>query len=184
MRLGTGAAMEGRSGLISFTVPVVPVVAVPLPKPKDKAPTMLTSLWPVTASMLLPAPLVVLPTVKEINPPRPSVPAFADRIKTLPLLVAVPSPKPNDKAPPVFTVLPPAMAPMLPPAPLVLLPTVGEIDLPRPSMASPVPNHTAPMLPLDALPDENPNTLENILFVSLFISKPTNYFILFFNFIL
>ena len=29
MWLGTGAAMEGRSGLISFTVPVVPVVAVP-----------------------------------------------------------------------------------------------------------------------------------------------------------
>jgi len=77
MRLGTGAAMEGRSGLISFTVHVVPVVAVPSPKPKDKAPTMLTSLRTATASMLLPAPwpLVLLPTVKEINPPRPSVAA-------------------------------------------------------------------------------------------------------------
>ena len=76
MRLGTGAAMEGRSGgLISFTVPVVPVVAVPSPKPKDKAPTMLTSLRTAMASMLLPAPLVLLPTVKEINPPRPSVAA-------------------------------------------------------------------------------------------------------------
>jgi hypothetical protein len=86
------------------------------------------------------------------------VPPFADRIKTLPLLVAAPSPKPNDKAPTVFTVLPPAMAPMLLPAPLVLLPMVNEIDLPRPSMAAPVPSHTAPMLPLGALPDENPNT--------------------------
>ena len=67
--------MEGRSGFISFTVHVVPVVAVPSPKPKDKAPTMLTSLPPAMASMLLPAPLVLLPTVKEINPPRPSVAA-------------------------------------------------------------------------------------------------------------
>jgi hypothetical protein len=49
------------------------------------------------------------------------------------------------------------MAPMLLPAPLVLRPTVGEIDLPRPSMASPVISHMTPMLPLDALPDENPN---------------------------
>ena len=63
--------MEGRSGLISFTVPVVPVVAVPSPKPKDKAPTMLTSLPPAMASMLLPAPLVLLaplaPTVGAHN---------------------------------------------------------------------------------------------------------------------
>ena len=67
--------MEGRSGLISFTVPVVPDLAVPSPKPKDKAPTMLTSLRTATVSMLLPAPLVLLPTVKEINPPLPSVAA-------------------------------------------------------------------------------------------------------------
>ena len=56
--------------------PVVPVVAVPSPKPKNKAPTMLTSLPPAMASMLLPAQLVLLPTVKEINPPlRPSMAA-------------------------------------------------------------------------------------------------------------
>ena len=70
-------------------------------------------------------------------------------------VVAVPSPKPKDKAPTMLTSLPPAMASMLLPAPLVLLPTVGEIDLPRPSMAAPVPSHPAPLLPLDALPDEN-----------------------------
>jgi hypothetical protein len=103
-------------------------------------------------------PLDALPDENTNTPLAPAVPPFADRIKTLPLLVAVPSPKRNDRAPTVFTVLPPAMAPMLLPAPLVLLPMVNEIDLPRPSMAAPVPSHTAPMLPLGALPDENPNT--------------------------
>jgi hypothetical protein len=119
--------------------PMVPVVAVPSPKPKNKAPTLLTSLPPAMASMLLPAPLVLLPTVKEINQTRRGLPWL-------------------HPAPTMLSSLPPAMASMLLPAPLVLLPTVGEIDLPRPSMASPVPSHTAPMLPLDALPDENPNT--------------------------
>ena len=74
-------------------------------------------------------PLDALPDENANTPLAPAVPAFTYCIKTLPLLVAVPSPKPNDKAPTVFTVPPPAMAPMLLPAPLVLLPTLGEIDL-------------------------------------------------------
>ena len=73
-------------------------------------------------------------------------------------VVAVPSPKPKNKAPTVLTSLPPSMASILLPAPLVLLPTVGEINTPRPSVAEPVPSHIAPLLPLDALPDENTNT--------------------------
>ena len=64
---------------------VVPVIAVPSPKPKNKAPTMLTSLPPAMASMLLPAPLVLLPTVKEIKPPRPSVAAPGAKPPLLPL---------------------------------------------------------------------------------------------------
>jgi hypothetical protein len=52
-----------------------------------------------------------------------------------------------------------ATASMLLPAPFVLLPTVKEINPPRPSVAEPVPSHIAPLLPLDALPDENTNTL-------------------------
>ena len=95
-----------------------------------------------------------LPDENPNTPLAPVVPAFTDRSTALPLLVAVTSPKPRDKAP----TMPPSRASILLPAPLVLLPTVGDIDLPRPSMASPVPSHTAPMLPLDALPDENPNT--------------------------
>ena len=121
-------------------------------------------------------PLDALPDENPNTPLAPVVPAFTDRSTALPLLVAVPSPKPNDKAPTVFTVLPPAMAPMLLPAPLVLLPTVGEIDLPRPSMAAPVPSHTAPMLPLDTLPDENSNTplAPMVPVVAVPSPKPTN----------
>ena len=81
-----------------------------------------------------------LPDENPNTPLAPVVPAFTDRSTALPLLVAVPSPKPNDKAPTVFTVLPPAMASILLPAPLVLLPTVGEINPPRPSLAAPVPS--------------------------------------------
>jgi hypothetical protein len=36
--------------------------------------------------------------------------------------------------------------------------TVKEINPLRPSMAAPMPSHIAPLLPLDALPDEDTNT--------------------------
>ena len=44
-------------------------------------------------------PLDALPNENANTPLAPAVPAFTYCIKTLPLLVAVPSPKPNDKAP-------------------------------------------------------------------------------------
>ena len=72
-----------------------------------------------------PAPPEILPVANQDAPPTPVVPALADRTVTLPLLVAVPSPEPNIKAPPVFTVLRPANACTLAPAPLVPLPTVS-----------------------------------------------------------
>ena len=43
-------------------------------------------------------PLDALPDENPNTPLAPVVPAFTDRSTALPLLVAVPSPKPNDKA--------------------------------------------------------------------------------------
>jgi hypothetical protein len=85
-------------------------------------------------------PLDALPDENPNTPLAPVMPAFTDRSTALPLLVAVPSPKPNDKAPTMLTSLRTATAPMLLPAPLVLLPTVKEINPPRPSVAAPVPS--------------------------------------------
>ena len=60
-----------------------------------------------------------MPELNTSMPLTPSVPAFADRIVTTPLDVAVPSPVPMLTDPPVFTALRPAYACTHPPAPLV-----------------------------------------------------------------
>jgi len=67
--------------------------AVDVPEPKKTAPEL---------------PLVAVPVLKYSAPLAPLVPPFADRILTMPLVVAVPSPLTKLNKPPVFTVLKPA----------------------------------------------------------------------------
>jgi len=113
------------------------VVAVPSPDVKYKDPPVLTVLRPALTKIAPPAPLVPLPTLSTMAPPRPAVatpeptitapelpaldepelknndplppdaPPFVDRMRTLPLVEAVPSPENRYTDPPVFEGLTP-----------------------------------------------------------------------------
>jgi hypothetical protein len=84
-------------------------------------------------------PTLLVPELNTNRPLTPDVPAFAVRIVTDPLLVAVPAPVSRLIAPPVCTVLEPDSTPNRPPDPLFPLPTVSKIEPPRPVVAAPVP---------------------------------------------
>ena len=64
-----------------------------------------------------------MPELNTSMPLTPLTPELADRMLTMPLDVAVPSPDARLTAPPVLTVLRPAWASTEPPAPDVPLPT-------------------------------------------------------------
>merc|ERR1711981_154866 len=82
----------------------------------------------------------------------PAVPPLEDRTVTWPLLVAVPSPEPMLRSPPVCTVLRPLYASKNPPDPLVPLPDTIKIEPLRPAVAAPVPRISDPELPEDVVP--------------------------------
>jgi len=88
-----------------------------------------------------------LPELKTNKPLMPAFPEFELRITTTPLDVAVPSPLPTTRAPPVWTVDRPEKACKDPPAPLVPLPTVTSTIPPRPAVATPLPMTTPPLFP-------------------------------------
>jgi hypothetical protein len=69
--------------------------------------------------------------------------------------VAVPSPDPMLKVPPVFTVLRPAYISTNPPDPDVPLPTATSTEPDRPPVAAPVPMTTAPEFPDAVVPELN-----------------------------
>jgi hypothetical protein len=113
------------------------VVAVPSPDVMNNDPPVLTMLRPAFTMTAPPAPLVPLPTLSTMAPARPTVatpdptitapllperavpelkysaplppaaPPFVDRMRTLPLVVAVPSPENMYTVPPVFAGLTP-----------------------------------------------------------------------------
>jgi hypothetical protein len=97
-------------------------------------------------------PDVAVPELKTSAPLTPATPELADRMLTIPELVAVPSPDPMLTVPPVFTVLRPAYISTKPPEPDVPLPPVTRIR-PAPVSAKLVPSMIDPEFPDDAVPE-------------------------------
>ena len=97
-------------------------------------------------------PELVVPVLNTNAPLTPAAPAFAVRMLTMPDVVAVPSPEPILRSPPVCTVLRPLYASKNPPDPLVPLPDTIKMEPLRPAVAAPVPRISDPELPEDVVP--------------------------------
>ena len=99
-----------------------PVPDVPLPADRLTRPLQppVAEPEPIRITPLL--PISALPELKTSFPLAPDTPVFALVILIIPVLVAVPSPVPQHKSPPVFLVLRAAASIILPPSPDVPLP--------------------------------------------------------------
>jgi len=107
------------------------------------------------------APLLPRLAVPELNisiPLTPAEPAFAVRTLNVPLLELEPRPLARVIAPPVSTLLSPAVAIKSPPDPLDPLPTVKNIEPPLPPEDDPDPMYKAPLFPRLAAPELKTST--------------------------
>jgi hypothetical protein len=116
--------------------PDVPPIAEPLP----------ILIWPLF-------PLLAVPELNASSPLSPLKPAFADLITIAPLDDGKLSPLLINTDPPVSALVVPEMNSMSPPDPLFPSPTSIAIIPPVPPIASPVPNRSAPVLPLLEVPE-------------------------------
>jgi hypothetical protein len=89
-------------------------------------------------------PWLEVPDENTKIPLTPSNPELAVRMRTLPLVVAVPSPLATLNEPPVLTVLRPETTVMLPPRPDLPAPTRIVMLPPRPAFASPLETNGSP----------------------------------------
>ena len=167
--------------VMTSTCPLL--VAVPSPEKSLTFPPVATADLPLVSESPLAAPLVPLPTLRRMAPPRPSVeiavpvtidplfplfedpelkvrhplvpttPPFDVDTKTQPLLDAVPSPLPIVIDPPDTGKPRPDTIAMSAPVPLVPLPTTKYAAPLRPDDAKPVPKSIEPEFPDMADPE-------------------------------
>jgi hypothetical protein len=101
-------------------------------------------------------PELEVPELNVNKPLTPSVPWIAERMSMAPLEVDPPSPLVKVTAPPVRTVLSPALTSTPPPEMLsVTLPTANLTCPPFPLIALPDPIDTEPVLPEEEVPELN-----------------------------
>jgi hypothetical protein len=102
---------------------------------------------PVTIDKAPDAPLLVVPDWKAKPPLTPDTPALNVLSAIEPLDVAIPDPDARETAPPVRTVLIPAIDTRSPPAFAVPVPTLIMISPPFPPVAAPVDTAMKPLVP-------------------------------------
>jgi len=112
---------------------------VPLPTVTEIDPPRPAVAAPVPIQICPELPLLDEPELKIKTPDTPDKPAFAVRIVTVPLVKVVPSPLDRLNAPPVWAMLRPETISIPPPAPLVPLPTERRSSPPLPPVTAPEP---------------------------------------------
>ena len=105
--------------VIKPPAPLLPLPTVTLTRPAEPRPVAVPMESPDPIEMAPVEPELDVPELNVRTPPRPASPAFAERMLIEPLVLATPRPLVSDTAPPVCTVLCPAVTVNRPPVPLL-----------------------------------------------------------------